>query len=239
MTGRTVNINLIQIISLYDKFNFHFFAGCCFGGRVLAAITLAAECVILAPVLPIFFGNPILIASVDELWNFSARLRPEAAQSSDASGIIHLTDQSKFPAEGEGPGPEGLDPGDYMADLEQLWQRGLLDEHGAYTQAGAEWLAGIMAQTEAENQEGAEAGGQGQSTGQSGGEGELAAAYAAWAASKETSHPFRQHERPRQAAQAGGLRRRNFPAGRPRNSLENQTVRDMLNSGGDHCARTS
>ena len=57
MTGRTVNINLMQIISLYDKFNFHFFAGCCFGGRVLAAITLAAECVILAPVLPIFFGN--------------------------------------------------------------------------------------------------------------------------------------------------------------------------------------
>ena len=61
MTGRTVNINLIQIISLYDKFNFHFFAGCCFGGRVLAAITLAAKCVILAPVLPIFFGNPISV----------------------------------------------------------------------------------------------------------------------------------------------------------------------------------
>ena len=61
MTGRTVNINLMQIISLYDKFNFHFFAGCCFGGRVLAAITLAAECVILAPVLPIFFGNPISV----------------------------------------------------------------------------------------------------------------------------------------------------------------------------------
>ena len=61
MTGRTVNINLMQIISLYDKFNFHFFAGCCFGGRVLAAIALAAECVILAPVLPIFFGNPISV----------------------------------------------------------------------------------------------------------------------------------------------------------------------------------
>ena len=45
MTGRTVNINLMQIISLYDKLNFHFFAGCCFGGRVLAAITLAAETV--------------------------------------------------------------------------------------------------------------------------------------------------------------------------------------------------
>ena len=121
-------------------------------------------------------GAPlILTASVDELWNLSARLRPEAAQSSDASGIIHLSDQSKFPAEGEGPGPEGLDPGDYMADLEWLWQRGLLDEHGAYTQAGAEWLAGIMAQTKTENQEGAETGDQ---TGpESGGEGELAAAY--------------------------------------------------------------
>ena len=126
-------------------------------------------------------GAPlILTASVDELWNLPARLRPEAAQSGDASGIIHLTDQSKFPAGGEGPGPEGLDPGDYMADLEQLWQRGLLDEHGAYTQAGAEWLAGIMDQTGAENQEGAEAGGQ--SGPESGSEGELAAAYAAWAA---------------------------------------------------------
>ena len=98
-------------------------------------------------------------------------------------GIIHLTDQSKFPAGGEGPGPEGLDPGDYLADLEWLWQRGLLDEHGAYTQAGAEWLAGIMAQTGAENQEGAET--DSQSGPESGGEGELAAAYAAWAASEE------------------------------------------------------
>ena len=89
-----------------------------------------------------------------------------------------------------------------MADLEQLWQRGLLDEHGAYTQAGAEWLAGIMAQTEAENQEGAEAGGQGQSTGQSGGEGELAAAYAAWAASEEA-----RQERESSLAAAEGLLR--------------------------------
>ena len=89
-------------------------------GFVALAEAGGAASAFLSAVLPAaaLYGREAAAKLLDAL--VDAAGSPGVIALTDQSKIPVLSDQSKFPAEGEGPGPEGLDPGDYMADLEQL-----------------------------------------------------------------------------------------------------------------------